>query len=247
MSASPSSAPLATFHRGGIAVSRVVIAMALGLILLIGYFVLTTPSLSDEPGLRLPIFLYLSVLPAMFALGGIMGIRMRLRIFDAGVEGRGMFVPARFVRFTAVVDLKWAVRQGRIGRTSTLWFVNARVRGTDASTGFIIPEPEDATTLVWARDRMCDAIVQRGLEALWRGEAFEWAGVSMWLDGLRQRNGTVLPYTTPFRERTDGQRYTLAIAGPGDGETVFTTKMAALNFYPGWMLFLRLASKVERP
>ncbi len=230
-------------YRGPVFISGASAALGFGLFALAAYvawseqdFVILIPA---------------TVVGGLFGIGGVLGIRSRLRIFEEGVEGRGVFAPARFVPFGEATAMQWARREKARGRGSVPnrqtepFVVHARVHGTHGSTAFIVSSPADAPALVQVRDRLCEAIVQKALEALWRGEAFEWAGVSMRLEGLRRENGTVIPYSTPFREDTDGQRYTLAIAGSGDGETVFTTKNGALNFYPGWRLFHRLASKVE--
>jgi hypothetical protein len=244
VSRSPSSAPLATIYRGSVAAGSVAIGLGIGLILLAGYLVFSFQGFSGSSE-SVPVFLFLAIFPGLFVLVGLFGIRTRLRIFDEGVEGRGLFAPSRFVPFSEAVALRWSTAQGRIQHHATHVFVKARVRGTQGSTGFVVPESADPNTLVWARDRLSEAIAGRALEALQRGESFAWGGVSLQQDGILRRDGTLVPYSTPFRLTWNGNGCSVAIAA--SGETVLKAKARSLNFYPGWTLFYRLAPTVEHP
>lgn len=242
--ASSGRTPIATFYRGSLAAGAVAMAIffglpAAGLIAgLVKY--LKNGSIELLAGVA-----FLSFFSVLFGLTGLMGIRVRLRVFEDGIEGRGMFRRARFIAFEAATAMTWSVYEGRMQHTSTGRFVAARVRGVSGETGFTVPLSRDLEILSTVRDRLSEAIGIRGLEAINRGEPFLWGGVRLAVDGIVLANGETVAYSTPFRETFEvGGKFVLSRATTD--EQLLTVRMQSTNFYPGYWILRNCAVSVER-
>lgn len=187
-----------------------------------------------------------AIVPGIFGLTGLMGIRVRLRVFEDGIEGRSMFRRARFIAFQEATAMTWCVNQGRIGHTRTGKFVAARVRGISGETSFAVPLPRDPEILSTVKDRLSEAIAIRGLQAINRGEPFWWGGAHLAVDGIVLANGEKIAYSTPFCEtfEVDG---TFVLSRAAGDEPLLKVDMQSMNFDPGYSIYFQNhAAAVER-
>jgi hypothetical protein len=174
------------------------------------------------------------LVPALFITLGTMGLRLRLRVFESGIEARGVFGGARYVSFDEATSLIWNAYEGRMGRSSTGNFVKGHLASPAAAAGFDVPVARYGPALADLRDRASRAIAARAEGEILRGGSFTWGRARISAQGI-EIDGTLLPYGVGFSDEISGIDYRLRRLDTG--ERVHSMKTRDPNFYPGLALF----------
>jgi hypothetical protein len=230
---------LLTVHRGHAVASAIGILIGASGVGALLYGASSFYRSSGEMGGALAILL-LAIFPGIFIFIGWSGLRVRLRVFEHGVEGRGLVSPARFVAYDEATSLTFFVFVRKVKHTSVGTFVAGSLRGPNGAATFDVPLTPHQAVLVDMRDRASHAIAINAQRAFDRGEKFRWGDVLLTANGL-EVDGGLLSYALGYEEAFGSDDYTLWRTEPK--RQLMKVAVGGPNFHPGYALFHRMRSR----